>query len=369
MDEQEYQDALSDFGVESAGEDTSNVKPTDPDAWIKADLEKTRRALDNSVQVERLVSKQGVEVEQVQWPFHDEPILDETEWLPCFATVSFRPLRIERHEQCETAYKMLTRYGHGRGGFDADEPVPSLWYADIRALHDGMRTRVEDYAETYKQQVLEPVGGVIRKYLQAYQQKHGRMPPLEEQYHLEECYKMISKGTDWGERIEHALFYLMTEKHMARIKSHVHPDHFGEGRGRIANLQCRDGLLLEMRPTLLQWNAAGLALGSIATGQPIHDLPAPTQSPFAGKEKSLKDARAIVTAFKEEVRGMKNPKAKHLNVAIEQQGVDATNARKNMRDTMGLSVGQDYTKGDVAEYVNAVRALLMRHEGSKANAS
>jgi phosphoglycolate phosphatase-like HAD superfamily hydrolase len=349
---QQYEEAIKSLKeVRVAG----GVEPVDEDARLR------RANWGGLVKVKRRAEADGEAIEEQVLPYEVPPVLEVRSYVPGLQSTTFWPLEIPLNERRKAAYEMLTQRGQGAGGFDPDEPVPSLWYADIKALREGMYERIEEYADHYERWVLKGVRAVIARYRQVYNRKHGRMPPLPQQARVNKVYRMILEGRPWNE-VEKYASYLLPEKRIERIRKCVRPDHFDEEKRSMMDYQCRDGLLREVRPTLLQLKAAEMALSSIATQRPIRDLPNHDESPFKGRPKSLEYARAIVKAFDMEVKGMANPQPEHLNRAIEGLGKDFKKVRQRMVDTMDVRAGQDYEKGDVAGYVEAVRVLLHHHE-------
>lgn len=262
------------------------------------------------VDVKRRAEANGEAIEEQVLPYKyghhavSRPVLEEIEWLPNLKTFQFHPLSIDHHEQVEAAHKMLKQRGQEAGGFNTDEPVPSLWYADIKALRDGMRARVKGYAEQYERWVLKPVRDIIDGHRQKYKRKHGRTPPFRQQYHVNEAYGMLFRGKPWAQ-IKPILADLLPEKHLEHIQRRVRPDGFNEEWGRTGRIQCRDGLLLEVHPPLLQWHAARLALSSIAMQVPISDLPSDDKSPLEEMpDYVVHNIEAIVAAYRKDARSV-----------------------------------------------------------------
>ena len=232
-----------------------------------------------------------------------------------FEVVKFLPLQIDYEDQVEAMHTMLKRHGKTAGGFNEDKPVPSLWYADIEALREGMWKRIKSVEERIEKRVLHRTRGIMSAGIAA---RCGLEPddesriedlPVEEQARLVHFYRMVADGTPWPliERFGSTLMPNMM--HIIRFFVRMPQD---KNDAKYALIDCRDGLLTIMRPYLLQWNAATIALNSISLQVPIYDLPNLIGDPFTGREKALKampdyvvhNIEAVVEAYRKDARSV-----------------------------------------------------------------
>lgn len=332
MDTQQYEEAIKSLKEVRVAD---GVEPVDEDARLR------RANWGGLVKVKRRAEAGGEAIEEQVLPYQVPPVLEVRSYVPGAQSTTFSPLEIPLNERYEAAYEMLKQRGQGAGGFNPDEPVPSLWYADIRALREGMYERIEEYADHYERWVLKGVRAVIDRYRQVYSRKHGRMPPFEQQARVNKVYRMVFEGKPWDEVKKYAT-YLLPQKRIERIRKRVRPDHFDEEKRSMMDYQCRDGLLREVHPALLQLKAAELALSSIATQRPIRDLPNHDESPLeAMPDYVVHNIEAIVAAYRKDARSVPTDVGKFAETWIPKAG--ATRGYKQS-DVEGISAHKAITK-------------------------
>lgn len=292
-----------------------------------------------------------------------------------FEVVKFLPLQIDYEDQVEATYTILKQHGEIAGGFNEDKPVPSLWYADIEALQEGMWKRIASIEERIEKRVLHRTRGIMSAWIAA---RCGLEPddesriedlPVEEQARFVHFYRMVADGTPWPliERFGSTLMPNMMR--MVRFFVCMPQD---KKDAKHALIDCRDGLLTIMRPYLLQWHAATIALNSVALQVPIYDLPELPETentarppipedadPFGGRKAGRKDhCVALLEAWDKLSRTTPSKAVPTKDELHHEAGGEAV--RKGVERALN-SVGWWPIEGGIVEYTTAVEHLLNWH--------